>query len=706
MSYFIQNKRVSNIFLINIILLLSTSTSWSQTNMDFKSLLRTPFVSNLSVSQEHDVVLYSININGKRNVYSSQGPNFESVQLTSFNEDDGQEITNVQLSADGQYAVFVRGGDHGANSAPVPVNPTSSIEKQEIGLYAVNLNTKEIVKIDKGDYPVVHPFENKLVYIKSNQIWISSISEPGDAKPLFHAKGANRTPQWSPDGKKLAFVSRRNTHSFIGIYEEGKKYIEWIAPSFHIDNTPRWSPSGNEIAFIRRRASGGERDSLTAPKPVVWEIMKHDFNKTATTSIYKSPNTLRGSLPSIAGATNLNWPLHDEIIFMSYQDGWPHLYKVNVDTKEVIQQTKGNFEVKNPNCNKAGNKVLFAANWGNQPEDRDRVHIGMVDLEKNDFKMLTQGTGIEVKPMFVGKDENIVYMKGGVKTPFLPEIKNLENGKTTLLATEGIDFTLYDNFVVPEQVSFKTPDGLKVNAQLFTPKDNNKNRPGLIYIHGGPRRQMYLGWHNIDYYNYDYITNQYLVSQGFVVLSVNYRRGTGYGFDFQNPRNAGPLGAEEYTDIVTGAKWLQNLENVDPHNIGLFGGSYGGSLTAMGLGRNSDLFKYGVDIHGVHNREKSRRLSFYPPDFELATEIAWESSPSKYVESWTSPVLIIHGDDDQNVAFSQSIDLVNRLMDKGVDVELLVLPDETHHWMLQRSLEKIKIAQIDYLIKKAKENTN
>lgn len=692
--------------LLYTVIIITTGTLFGQNNTYFRALLRTPFVSNLNVSQEHDIVLYSINNNGARNVYASKGPNFESIKLTNFNEDDGQEITNLQLSADGQHAVFVRGGDHGGNISPVPVNPTSSIEKQEIVVYAVNLKTKKVIKIDNGDYPVVHPFENKVVYIKSNQIWISTIGNSGDIKPLFHAKGVNRTPKWSPNGDKLAFVSRRNTHSFIGVYEEGKKNIEWIAPSFHIDNTPRWSPCGNAIAFIRREASGGERDSLTTTNPVVWDIMKYDFNKAAVTSIYKSPNTIRGSLPKIAGATNLNWPLHDEVVFMSYKDGWPHLYKVNVDTKEVIQLTKGDFEVKHLNYNKSGDKVLFAANWGNQPEDRDRVHIGMVDLKKNNFKMLTEGSGIEVSPMFLGKEGNIVYLKGGVKSPFLPEVKNLQNGKIIRMATKKINLTLYEDFVVPEQVSFKTPDGLKLNGQLFTPKDNKQNRPALIYIHGGPRRQMYLGWHNIDYYHYDYLTNQYLASQGFVVLSVNYRRGTGYGFDFQNPSNSGPLGAKEYTDILTAGKWLQNRESINPNNIGLFGGSYGGTLTAMGLGKNSDLFKYGVAVHGRHNREKKRNLDFYPPDYKIASKIAWESSPSKHVDSWTSPVLLIHGDDDKNVPFSQSIDIYNRLKKKGVDVEVMVIPDETHHWMLQRNLERIKICQVEYLIKKAKENTD
>lgn len=242
-----------------------------------------------------------------------------------------------------------------------------------------------------------------------------------------------------------------------------------------------------------------------------------------------------------------------------------------------------------------------------------------------------------------------------------------------------------------------------IYGQLYLPKSGAAELPGMIYIHGGPRRQMYMGWHSSSYYHNDYLTNQYLASRGVAVLVLNYRMGTGYGYDFQNPENAGTLGASEYQDVLAAGKWLQKQRGINSNNIGLFGGSYGGYLTAMGLGKNSDIFKYGVDVHGVHNREKKQNLDFFPPDYDLASKVAWQSSPSKYVKSWKSPVLIIHGDDDQNVAFSQSIDLVNRLMDNQVEVETLVLPDENHHWMLHENLIKVKVNQVDFLLKKAKE---
>ena len=109
----------------------------------------------------------------------------------------------------------------------------------------------------------------------------------------------------------------------------------------------------------------------------------------------------------------------------------------------------------------------------------------------------------------------------------------------------------------------------------------------MIFVHGGPPRQMLLTWHYMDYYSNSYAVNQILASRGFAVLSVNYRLGIGYGHDFNFPARWGPTGASEYQDVVAGARYLQKDPRVDPARIGIWGGSYGGYLTALALARNS-----------------------------------------------------------------------------------------------------------------------
>jgi len=184
---------------------------------------------------------------------------------------------------------------------------------------------------------------------------------------------------------------------------------------------------------------------------------------------------------------------------------------------------------------------------------------------------------------------------------------------------------------------------------------------------------------------------------------VNYRLGIGYGYEFQHPKSAGHLGASEYLDIKAAGEWLATQSNVDAKKIGIYGGSYGGYLTALGLARDSKLFAAGVDIHGVHdwaNQLKAEPLAdeFHKaPDAEWAASLSFRSSPVSSLATWTSPVFIIHADDDRNVSFNQSVDLVNRLMKRKVAVETMVIVDDTHHWFRFSNTLKVFNATANYL---------
>jgi dipeptidyl aminopeptidase/acylaminoacyl peptidase len=173
--------------------------------------------------------------------------------------------------------------------------------------------------------------------------------------------------------------------------------------------------------------------------------------------------------------------------------------------------------------------------------------------------------------------------------------------------------------------------------------------------------------------------NQYLANRGFVVLSINYRLGIMYGYKFRNPSNGGWHGGSEYQDVLAGAKWLQKQSYVDPNRIGLYGLSYGGLLTALGLARNSDVFKAGADFAGVHDWATAFDHDYgHPVGTPEQRKIAHMSTAEGYLDTWKSPVLIEQGDDDRNVAFSQSVDLATKLRARGVTVETQVFPDETH----------------------------
>jgi len=250
-------------------------------------------------------------------------------------------------------------------------------------------------------------------------------------------------------------------------------------------------------------------------------------------------------------------------------------------------------------------------------------------------------------------------------------------------------------------VTFSSTDGITIHGQLFLPPNlkSGEKRPAVIFFHGGSRRQMLLGWHYLYYYRNAYALNQYLASRGFVVLSVNYRSGIGYGMEFREALHYGAQGASEFQDVMAAGLYLRSRGDVDPGRVGLWGGSYGGFLTAMGLAKASDLFAAGVDIHGVHdwNVEIQNWVEYDPVKNAEAARLAHESSPITYVDDWRSPVLLIHGDDDRNVQFSQTVQLAGALRARHVDIEQLIFPDEIHDFLLHSDWLRVYAAAADFL---------
>lgn len=183
-----------------------------------------------------------------------------------------------------------------------------------------------------------------------------------------------------------------------------------------------------------------------------------------------------------------------------------------------------------------------------------------------------------------------------------------------------------------------------------------------------------LGYHYMHFYHMAYAINQWLASQGYVVMSVNYRSGIGYGKSFRTAPNTGGRGNAEYQDVLASGKYLQTRPDVDPKRVGIWGLSYGGVLTAQALARNSDVFKVGVDLAGVHLWGSS-----LDPE-----NVSYRSSAIAAIDTWKSPVLLVHGDDDRNVAFAQTTGLVQLLRAHNVEHELIVFPDDVHESLIYK----------------------
>jgi dipeptidyl aminopeptidase/acylaminoacyl peptidase len=324
---------------------------------------------------------------------------------------------------------------------------------------------------------------------------------------------------------------------------------------------------------------------------------------------------------------------------------------------------------------KDGRTLYYCTNTG----DIDRRHIWRVPTAGGTPVQVTTGDGMENVPAPLASGKQIAVLSADAKRPLsvavwpadpTPVAVGPKAQKVVYPSLAGFPI---DAMVVPTNVTLKAPDGVEFHNQLFLPKDlkPGERRPALIFVHGGPRRQMLLGWHYLSFYHVFYGTNQWLANQGYIVLSVNFRSGIGYGRAFREAPNTGGRGNSEYQDVLAAGRWLAARPDVDPNRVGIWGLSYGGLLTAQALARNSDLFKLGIDLAGVHVRG------------ELNPEnLAYRSSAISEIDKWKSPVLLVHGDDDRNVNFAQTVGLVQLLRARNVYHELIVFPDDIHETLL------------------------
>jgi dipeptidyl aminopeptidase/acylaminoacyl peptidase len=687
-------------------LFIAPASAQAQANpgtFSMEQVIAFPFVPELDAAEKGDAIAFVRVLKGVRNVWLANGPGFKPRQVTQYTADDGQEITQLTFSPDGKHLLYVRGGDHDANwEEKLEPDPASSPVEPKVTIWAAQLSGGAPVKVVEGDAPAISS-RGELAYIKDKQVWTAPLTGKGKPRRLFFDRGEDSALTWSPDGSKLAFVSdRKGDHSFIGVYDLKARSLTYLAPSTDLDGYPTWSPDGTRIAFARQQGKGGAPRPLLKQTPEPFSIWVADAATGRGHLVWQSPDTLHGSFPETAGEVNLHWADGDRLVFLADLDNWPHLYSIPASGGEPLLLTPGNYMVEHVAMSRDRKFVIYNANTGTTADDDDRRHLFRVPVDAPAPVALTSGTTLEWSPVAASPTE-VAFIDAGAQAP--PSVSTVAidgTGRHDLGAGSVPKEFPQGELIAPRAVTFKAADGLTIHGQLFD-NGNGSRKPALIFVHGGPPRQMLLGWHYMDYYSNAYAVNQYLANHGYVVLSVNYRLGIGYGHDFHHPEHAGPAGAAEYQDVAAGAKYLQGLRDVDAGKIGIWGGSYGGFLTAMGLARDSGIFKAGVDLHGVHDwsNELAERLEKQPKryekgDSEEAMKVAFDSSPIASMNSWSSPVLLIQGDDDRNVDFAQTVDLARRLEERHLPFEQFVLPNEIHGFLRWHSWLAADTATADF----------
>jgi len=619
------------------------------------------------------------------------------------------EGSNPQLSPDGRWVLVVRDGQI-YRAAVTPVKPAT--------------------EMDRGEKPFINQFGTN-----SNPVWspdgtrIAFVSNRGDHSfvTVYHAKTRTVTylapsvdfdtnPVWSSDSQRVVFTRRPGTP--FGQQSQAGGGGIGLPPG----------PAAQQAAAAGRGAAGGQggrgAGSLTTAAAAVAAaaqvpgLMRATFKGGYTQAIWVADaasgegREIWHNQPNdrlFATVNNIRWA-GDVIVFpltvgggrggrgsaapptepqaapAAPQDEWDRYYSLDVTkpdaTPVLLTTTDGIIEDQTSAIVSHDGKTLY---YCTNAKDIERRHIWAVPTSGGEPKQVTIGQGIETYPAPLASGKTLATLSATWNMPQslgIWPLQAAQNATTTQAAatSQKIIFpTSRPGFptaahVEPQLVTTTAPDGLKIPNQLFLPNNikPGEKRPAMIFVHGGPARQMLLGYHYRYVYHQFYATNQWLAARGYVVLSVNYRSGVGYGRSFRMAPNTEARGNSEYQDVVAGAKYLQSRPDVDPARVGIYGLSYGGLLTAQALARNSDIFAAGVDYAGVH---------LYGSSLD-PNDISYQSSAISQIDKWKSPVLLIQGDDDRNVAFSQTVGLVQLLRQRDVYTELIVYPDDVHDSLL------------------------
>jgi len=657
------------------------------------------FASGLVAAPAGDRVAWIENREGERNVWVAEGPAWEGRPLTSYRGDDGQELGGLTFSPDGNRVFWVRGGAPN-RQGEVP-DPLSTPDEEGRAAWASDFTGGEPTHIVASGNFTISPNGARLAYSSGREIFLLALGAETAVERIARIRGSAGSLTWSPDGSKLGFVSGRGDHTFIGVLDLSDRVITYLDPSVATDGSPAWSPDGRQIAFLRIPNERVVHMFSPRREGLPFSIRVADVRTGEGREVWKANDGLGSAFSGVNASTQLWWAAGDRLIFPWEGDGWKHLYSVPVSGGDAISLTPGDFEVQFAAISPDRESMIYDSNQ----DDIDRKHVWRAGVNGDRPEPITSGTGVEWGAVMTEGGTIAFHAASGSEPAHTVVLHDGERHRVS--PTRPASFPAA-RMVEPEQVVFSASDGMQIHGQLFLPPgaSSGEKHPAVLFFHGGSRRQMLLGFHHRGYYHNTYAMNQMLANAGYVVLSVNYRSGIGYGMEFREAENYGATGASEFNDVMGSGLYLRSRPDVDPDRIGLWGGSYGGYLTALGLARASHLFAAGVDIHGVHDWNvvmNGFRPSYEPEDYPEFSQLAYDSSPMAFMDGWTSPVLLIHGDDDRNVPFSETVDVAEALDRRGVEYEQLIFPDEVHGFLLHRNWVAAFDATLSFFDRKLKQ---
>lgn len=371
---------------------------------------------------------------------------------------------------------------------------------------------------------------------------------------------------------------------------------------------------------------------------------------------------------------NLGWIDNSTFYFQSEATGFSHLYSINVISGVKKQLTSGKYEIQTLRLSNDKKSFYFTANI-EHPGITHFYRIPVSGAEPLKLTSMKGGNEVSISP-----DEKWLAIRYSyANRPWEFFLQENKPGAKAEQITNSVseEFKSYP-WKDPEMVSFKNRFGSDVHARIYKPEKADPSKPAVLFVHGaGYLQNVHYWW---SQYFREYMFNNLLADKGYTVIDIDYTGSSGYGRDHRTGIYR-HMGGKDLSDHVDGVKLLVEKYGVNPANVGLYGGSYGGFITLMGLFTESDIFKSGAALRSVtdwahYNNGYTSNILNEPVNDEKSYK---KSSPIYFAEGLKGNLLMAHGMVDVNVNFQDIVRLSQRLIElKKDNWELAVYPVEDH----------------------------
>ncbi|MCP4724856.1 MAG: S9 family peptidase [bacterium] len=634
------NKKIAQVLLILLVPAVLFAYQGGEITID--DVVKIKYVGGQQWSPDGKYVSYTVDDEGRSNIWLLPVEGGEVFKVT----DTKESASAIVWMPDGQSFIYQESGDLWMSR----LSPGSSEKITD---------TKESERLT-----AISPDHKTILFNREGQVWKYTFLNK-KTEQLSTAGSPMRSPVFSTDGKKILYTTSR---SRIRIMDLDKKLVEWEYDKQALSD-PVWLKDGNRVLAQKRTRGGNGREFwVINPKTREEEKIFEEFDEF----------TLDSSQPMMS-------PTEDRFIMIRNPDGWNHIWLVDINAKTSKQLTQGEFEVSYPEWSPDGSKIIFASNR----ETLEERHLFVMNSNGGSLKKLTEkypGTNIDAR--WSPDGSQIAFTHCGPYKVSDIWLGRPEGNMDAVQRTFSMPpVWTEDNISIPERVVYKGGLDWDITGWLFKPKnmDPNKKYPAIVWVHGGPIRQMRYGWHPRRGYSLFHSYHQRLVQLGYVVLSVNFRGGVGYGKEFMNGLHM-KMGVDEVIDVINGGKYLQAQSFVDPEKVGIWGLSYGGYMTLHALGKHPGTFSMGINVAGVFNwatqvkiyNYRGRFVRFFGGHPDKSPEPYRIGSPITYVQNIDVPLLNLQGTADRNVPFSQMDEIVECMVKYNLDFDVMYYPGQLH----------------------------